>query len=469
MDHEDNIQLRMNFTGASGENRFRDQVYSAGFSLLFEIPSPSYDADLPSTITRYTPLKEFITSCRELPCSFAFTDYSTEYRSYPVIEFACALSGEDRDKHVIYLSGTEKDEERVAGFFAQCKLEGFRNVVCVSGMPSLKRKNGKVFESVKMLQYNRDSRDPLFSGAVVNPYKYEICSSLAQSFKLAKKARAGASFAVTQFGWDARKMQEVLWQMNRMGCNIPVFSRQMLLSPASAVEICSGNYPGVRFSRDFQNALRSEMQLSTAQFLAAQWRRFQLNAAGARLLGYSGIQIGGIESVAAAQTAYQMILDSFKEFTDYRDWLDAVNDYYSQMSVAPYPWRYYLFDNLLQNGISREEACCSKDAVPQPSAGEVFRYNLSKTLFSKSDKHPASERRLSKKLVVSCKGCNQCNLPKAQFICPESCPLGFRNGPCGEVDVSGKCFLSENECVHARRIRMSVFQQDYSFIDETVI
>ncbi|MBQ9771837.1 MAG: methylenetetrahydrofolate reductase C-terminal domain-containing protein [Lentisphaeria bacterium] len=469
MNRQNGIQLQMNFGGQSEENQFKKQVYAADFTILFEISTPGSDADLQTSAARLSPLTGFILEKKELPCGIAFIDSNPERPSSPILDFAAAVAPENRDSHVIYLSGRGKDEETVAGFLAQCRLEGFKNIVCVSGAPSVKQKNARVFESVKMLQMNQESESPLFAGAVVNPYKYEICAAVAQSLKLAKKARAGASFAVTQFGWDAAKLQEISWQMHRNNCNIPLFARQMLLTPAAAVELCSGNYPGIRFSKNFQTAIRTEMQLSTSQFLAAQWRRFQLNVAGARFLGYSGIQIGGIETLATAKTAYQMILESFKEFPSYQDWLDAVKDYYSQMDIAPYPWRYYLFENLLRPDTNREDASDSRKAIPEPLSGEMFRYKLAKTLFSKSHLHPAAERRLSKKMIVSCKGCSQCRLPMTLFVCPEACPLGFCNGPCGEVDVSGKCFLSDTECVYAKHVRLAVALQDYTFLEETVI
>ena len=469
MNEKEQIQLQMNFRGAPEENKFRNQLYSADFSILFEIPVPSADSDLESAVARFAPVAEFAASCQEIPCSLAFTDSEPDYRSYPMIEFASALLPEGRGKHVLYLSGRDRDEESVAGFFAQSRMEGFQNIVCVSGLTSRKQKNPRVYESVKMLQQNLSANEPLFAGAVINPYKYEICASLAQSFKLIKKARAGASFGVVQFGWDAAKLQETSWQMSRNGCSIPLLARLMLLTPQNAVDLCAGKYPGIRISRNFQNALRSEMQHSSAQFLAAQWRRFQLHAAGAKFLGYSGLQIGGITSASSAKTAYQMIRSAFAEFTTCEDWLDAVKDYYSQMDITPYPWRYYIFDNLLRQDMTSESAAVSRKEVPEPSKSEMFRFRLARQLFSRSDLHPASERRLSKKLLVSCKGCHQCRLPQSQFVCPESCPLGFANGPCGETDVSGKCFLSDSECVHAKRVRLAVAMQDYSFLENNIV
>ena len=214
MKETEQIQLQMNFRGEPEENLFRSQLYSAQFSILFEIPVPSADANLESAAARFAPVAEFAESCTEIPCSLAFTDADPEYRSYPMIEFASALVPNQRGKHVLYLSGRGRDQESVDGFFAQSRMEGFQNVVCVSGLTSGSRKNTRVYESMKMLQRNLNSREPLFAGAVTNPYKYEVCASLLQSFKFIKKARAGASFGVVQFGWDAAKLQETSWQMS---------------------------------------------------------------------------------------------------------------------------------------------------------------------------------------------------------------------------------------------------------------
>ena len=239
MSQANGIQLQMNFDTQSIANQFQKQVYSADFTILFELSVPSFEADLNSTINRLAPMIEFITAPKEFPCGISFVDANPDFRSFPIVEFASAVAPENRDSHVIYLSGRGKDEESAAGFLAQCRLEGFKNVVCVSGMPSVKQKNGRVYESVKMLQLNLENENPLFAGAVVNPFKYEVCSSIAQTLYLEKKARAGASFAVTQFGWDLAKLQEISWHMQRNSCNIPLFARQMLLTPAMAVDLCT--------------------------------------------------------------------------------------------------------------------------------------------------------------------------------------------------------------------------------------
>ena len=38
---------------------------------------------------------------------------------------------------------------------------------------------------------------------------------------------------------------------------------------------------------------------------------------------------------------------------------------------------------------------------------------------------------LSKHAVVGCESCGQCRLGETLYICPETCPKGLANGPCG--------------------------------------
>ena len=116
MNQANGIQLQMNFDTLSAVNRFQKQVYSADFTILFELSVPSADAELNSTVNRLSPMIEFITAEKELPCGIAFVDANPDFKSFPIVDFASAAVPEKRDSHVIYLSGRGKDEETAAGF-----------------------------------------------------------------------------------------------------------------------------------------------------------------------------------------------------------------------------------------------------------------------------------------------------------------------------------------------------------------
>ncbi len=451
------IQLSMNFN-STGENRFKSLLDGAVFNLMLEVKLPAADADLDSAAARLKPFRD-IAAASQIPCGLAFLDDSTAYPTLNPCAFASALCPDSRDSHLIYVSGNSGSHESIEGLLAQCRLDGFKNIVAVSGKPA--QKPSHPLESTRILAINTLGKDPLFAGCTVNPFKYNITGTMAQYFKLVRKINCGASFIVSQFGWDAKKIQELAWQLDRRSLTQPMLARALMLTPDDVESICAGKIPGIRFSVDFRNALKREMQHSTIQFEAAQWRRLQLHAAGVRFLGCTGLQIGGLTRPEQAEMALKLITESLNELKTFDDWLDAYSDYYSRMDMAPYPHRFYLFDNLLARDADSAHAKNSRRRVPQPSTGEKFRFRLSRFLFGKSSGTGTAEHRLSKRILASCRGCGHCRLDRCAYVCPEHCPRGFADGVCGEPDEAGNCPFNAQECVFARRVRLGLHTQDF--------
>lgn len=55
--------------------------------------------------------------------------------------------------------------------------------------------------------------------------------------------------------------------------------------------------------------------------------------------------------------------------------------------------------------------------------------------------------RLTKERLVGCRMCGYCRLPHTMYVCPETCPKGLANGPCGGTR-DGICEFGHRECVH---------------------
>ena len=90
-------------------------------------------------------------------------------------------------------------------------------------------------------------------------------------------------------------------------------------------------------------------------------------------------------------------------------------------------------------------------------------------ILDEADTLPPGEKLLTKKLLVSCRGCSHCRLPQMHFICPETCPKGLANGPCGAVGLDGTCEFGSSECIHSRRMRLAEDLNDFASLEECLI
>jgi methylenetetrahydrofolate reductase (NADPH) len=63
------------------------------------------------------------------------------------------------------------------------------------------------------------------------------------------------------------------------------------------------------------------------------------------------------------------------------------------------------------------------------------------------------ERRI-KEPLFGCRMCGFCRLPETFYVCPETCPKGLANGPCGG-STNNRCEAGHQECVHSVRYRLA--------------
>lgn len=473
--HTTGIQLEMNFDGLQG-NRFRDKMDNGIFQVLLEVTPPPEQVPMEDAVARFAEVEYAVSSRTDLPAALTFTDFSgAPENMLDTVSFASALCKIDRDKHLLCVSGRSRPLPEVEKLLGHAVSEGFRNVLVLSGgsipndTPADARKRHYT-ESVHILESIREHfGDTLNAGCSVNPFCYVPETSFPQYFKLMKKIAMGASFIVTQLGWDMRKLQELRWFLSSRSMPLPSVARLLLLNPDRTESICSGKEPGIHISPDLEAMLRREMTHSITQFEAAQWRRLQIHAAGARLLGYSGIQIAGVDRPEMVNTLFNRISEALNEFKSFGDWLNAYQDYYDRLELAPYPYRFYEFEELLSSAQPPEQPTRTQSEIAPVSDLEIFRYRLASKLLAHADAQPPQEKRLTKKLLVSCRSCPECRLQQMHFICPENCPKGMSNGPCGSVGVDGRCEFGFQECIHSRRMRLAEYLNDYAPLEECII
>jgi hypothetical protein len=260
--------------------------------------------------------------------------------------------------------------------------------------------------------------------------------------------------------------QTFSWYMLNRQSYIPMIAHLTILTPDRAEKIIAGKVPGVRISAAFRKLLEQELSGSKAQFEAAQYRRLELQSAGCRLLGYSGVQISGVDYPGRAQIIASRIRSALQEFRSFEHWLDEYNYHQASAEMSSGIRNYHLYDRVLRRAYSFDEPPQISDpGKPDYSWKEKLSYKLKRKLFAKADKHRPDRDFLLKKILVKCRGCDKCDLPSNHFICTKVCPMKLSNGPCGAVGEDGKCSFSAAECIFVKKVRCSRWREGISCLE----
>ena len=449
------IQLEMNFDTPSG-NRFRRCLANGVFNILFEVTAPGNELPDEEAAARLAVLEKTVLNSKNIPCALAITDRYWSDKHRCAVDYAALLPEKNRNSHVVYLSGRNSDAGNMHGMIAAAQSLNLANLVAVSGSSrhdetakALRKKN--FTESVFTLQMlkNSSSQELFFPGAVVNAHLYSAPGLYASIFKLIKKFNAGAEFAVTQAGFDMAQLDALRTYLSWRGYHQPLVARLMLLTPDKVDRITAGELPGINISKDFLVILNKELHFSASQFEAAQYRRLELQAAGCKLLGYNAIQIAGVDSAEKMRIIIGRIDRALKEFTNLAQWAEEYKYYMARSDMAPGEKDFYLFEKLLsRTDGNAEEPTLSEFELPELDCRKRALDKMRRFLFPEADRQPPRERMWLKKLLAGCPGCNNCRLPLTQYHCPELCPKGLANGPCGGVRDNGNCESGNMPCVH---------------------
>ena len=449
---EKNGQLEMNFS-VSG-NRLKQQLEDGIFSLWIEHAAPGKDTSPEAASARLAALEEAVLDVSSFPCGLAITDRYGFTESWRTAEYLSALSPENRDRHLVYLSGKDTSPEVMRELIGMCGAARALNVIPVTGdrfvgedeRATRLREFTESITTLRMIQ-KENNTIPFYPGCVVNPFKYRSDALLTQFFKMVKKLNVGANFIVAQAGWNMEKLQALKWFLSYRNLEYPVIARLIFLTPERAERIINGEFPGVEMSRDFCAILRKELSVSAQQFEAAQLQRLALQAAGCRLMGFSGIQLAGMDTPERGRIASRRILEALHGYKNFDFWVNEYRAYLARAEMAPYPHSFNFFEDLLSRAYLDDDPKLEKAQLPVPGLFSRCNRSIRKFLFPCADKQAAGDRYWLKKIFAGCHHCNQCRLPQTFFVCPERCPKHLSNGPCGGCTIEGMCECGNFPCV----------------------
>ena len=279
-----------------------------------------------------------------------------------------------------------------------------------------------------------------FAGGVASPFKALEAEQMGQYYKLRKKLVAGARFIVSQLGFDARKIHELLEVVKLLGFgSIPVVGNIYLLPLSSAKLMNRNGLPGCvvpdKLLRDVQAAARSADK--------GKGKRLERAAKMYALLkgmGYAGAHISG----------HGMTFPDLLEVIDHGEelsqrWPEFVHEF-------DYPQEngWYFFERDEKTGLNAttpapREARSTGGIVYSAfrvlhhlaftKEGALFRPMrvLAKSVDGTALESPYTKcEQIIKGLTNDCRHCGDCAMLDLAYLCPMSqCAKNQRNGPCG--------------------------------------
>lgn len=371
---------------------------------------------------------------------------------------------------LVHFSGKGQEQVDLLQYIQSMQLLGIKQMLLLSGdrLPGHQPGQAPVryLESVSALQIARQHAPDWLLGAALNPFKYCEEDSQAQYLKGQKKLLAGADFLTLQLGFDADKYLEAQTWMRAQPLSKPMLACVMRLTAKRAALLQS--VPGILVSDSLRIFLQHEQQLSADQASAASLQRLALQIIGLQLMGYAGIHLSGIHSLdelIALEQAIERIRPSLNSLEHWHTHWQASWQLTGTTAVcfappAPSQWR----PEQSAVSASRTElvryrffyAVHQRLFNPNGWLGRFFGWCMAQPIWQQQ--RPARclhwlERSI-KRPLLGCDTCGTCRLQDTFYLCPETCPKGLANGPCGGTQQN-RCEFGDRECIHSIKYRIA--------------
>jgi len=402
---------------------------------------------------------------------------------------------------LVHLACRDKNRNEMESMLYGVAAEGVRNILVLSGdYPSAEAFGGTpkavydldpvnalrlVQEMNRGLEQNvsgktiRLARTDFFAGACANPFKIQEAELIPQYAKLRKKIQSGAGFLITQIGYDARKLHELLQWLKVNGFSIPVLFNVYVLPHGAARVMNANGVAGCVVTDKLLAEIEREKE-STDKGKSARLLRAAKQYAIAKGMGCAGAHIGGH---GVTYDMVESIIDQGEELST--DWERLLPEF-------DYPQKdgFYFFQKEENTGLNTAEqaARLSRSRVPLvyrfSRLAHALLFNQKSVMFrmlrpvaARMDASLRGRRafgwweHMAKTAMFSCQNCGDCALFDVAYICPMSqCPKQQRNGPCGG-SYAGFCekYPGERDCIWVQAYdRLKAFGEEGKIEDHLV-
>jgi len=472
-------------TKAPGHDVNANQIYSnlkkKKFFWTLEFV-PSVDKILKDELEK---LDQLFVMARDSPliAGFSVADRVHSDRDPDPIAASSQILLRTNKQPLIHLSGKGRELHDLSESIIRLTTLGLENILILTG-DKLKEGSNQVgrnryLESVPAVQLAKKINPSLNIGVAFNPFKYCEEDCMAQYLKLEKKIGVGASFIITQIGFDNLKYEEFINWKDTNSIGVPVIANVMLLYAKGARYMRKHQLAGVTVSDGLLDLLEFEEKLPDKGYDRAL-RRLALQIIQLKNIGYAGVQLTGINSYDMLFKLEAKVNELTMLCINKETWNDAWNEcmcfpdgvkincaprnawYMSQVYLASITaiekYRFLAMKFLHSLFFVKGPVYCLISILLNPIKN---RYGTAGKILEKFE-------RLIKKPLVGCDTCGNCRLEYTQYICPESCPKGLANGPCGGTSEN-LCEFRDRECIHSIKYRIAKDQGTLDSLKQHII
>jgi methylenetetrahydrofolate reductase (NADPH) len=350
----------------------------------------------------------------------------------------------------IHVTCVNRDRANAQHALEDLHALGIENVLALTGDYPKSAAPGSVapnfqLDSVQLIRLIEEMRQagvPFWIGGAVSPFKYTEADCVYQYVKLEKKIAAGADYAITQLGFDARKFRELRRYLDERGLRAPVLGNVYVLPGKAAEKMSKGEPPGCWVAPKLLEKIQQETQ-APDKGLAARLERAARMVAILRGLGYAGAYLGGdhrADRVRWIIKRSEELAANWEEFAE-------------EFAYCP-KGGFFLYETSKTQAKKRGIVARTLDAL-----GKMFPVNREGKLrraltaiFRWADKRPLAAHMIErtefviKSPLFGCQACGNCALGLMEYVCPQTCPKNMRNGPCGGTFM-GRCEVVDKPCI----------------------
>lgn len=374
---------------------------------------------------------------------------------------------------LIHYSGKDRDIQDFVQFLHQAKSQGQKNLLLLTGDKLKNHQYGgdaprtRYVESINAVMEAK-RQGGFYIGVALNPFKYTESEKEAQYLKLHKKIKAGADYVITQLGYDLSALQEAQNFLQKNQYSQKMLACVMPLTFERAQFILRKKVAGIVIPSHLINVLLQEKKEGKEHRV---YKRCALQILLCKHLGFSGIHLS-----ACHKPEEQNLLEKYIE--EYRN-LDLP----SCMSLWNRLWNIQTGIEFTPEANEKTKTFPAKnirkyyylDFIHRAFFQSAISKKIGRILFkSRLWKLPLAGKwvlkveHLAKHSAVGCESCGQCRLADTLYVCPETCPKGLANGPCGGTHLD-LCEFGDRECIHSVKARLANAVNQTQVLKENLI